>query len=459
MADSARSSETDPRTIYDDSLGALLARVLRDGVIGAVAGGAGNAVLFGALLIAALLGGFDFGSLSLTADFLGLGTVLGPDQLVLAGFAVFVLGGLTAWPLILATLGWYLPGEDYAAKGLAFGFVIWTGFAIGYYEGYAGATLAAYLGLTLVGHLGYGFVTGAVMDRVFGEDNPPALAEPVRQSRASTGGSDTASATGVTAGSGSATGANAGTGNSGSEVETPVAPDVGGSATTDDVALDDLDDLDEHEQGVPPLLRFKEALAVIEAELDGDVPPAFTQVKQDYYELVRGDGTPHSRVSDIKSRVTVLKDSLPSNNPEIERRIRSMDVRLDQYMETHDTSETLHISGITFYEDDDPVRSITELQEELATVRITVTNQGTRSGAVVHLEFRRDDPNAPDDRDGTGVLLRSDDLSMGYIEPGGRETMETKVYVPSIAEWYEATVLDPDQGQVFLSDVDAVRQE
>lgn len=71
---------------------------------------------------------------------------------------------------------------------------------------------------------------------------------------------------------------------------------------------------------------------------------------------------------------------------------------------------------------------------------MTVLNQGDRSGAVVRVSFYNDDD----------ILLRSDDLSMGYMDPGERKQLSTKVYVPSIADHYEATVLNPSEDQRFI---------
>lgn len=459
----------------------LIGQVLRDGVVGAVAGAAGSGALVGSLLVAALLGGFNVESLALTAELLGFAALVGAENVLAVGVGIFLLGGLVVWPLVLATLGWYLPGDGYAEKGLPFGFVIWTGFGVGYYDGYAGLGLAAYLGLSLLGHLGYGFVTGAVMDRAFGADDLPVVTETIRGPGRR---EDETEPTAETTADGPAVESTDGAGETARDGDDSTAdPDVAAvtaaaanatteaatttETTADDPAVDGTDTgvadtegttvipgLDEHEQGVPPLLRFDQALSRIEAELDGRQIEQFEAMKREYRELVAGDGTPHSRVSDLKSHATALRDSLPPEEG-ITRWIDSIDTRLDQYLETHDTSDTLHLTGVTFFEDGDPVDSIEELREELATVRVTVVNQGSRSGAVVKLEFRRADPADPE---GTGILLRSDELSMGYIDPGERKSLETRVYVPSIAEWYEATALDPAEGQVFLSDVDEVRE-
>lgn len=172
---SAGSAVGDERTDVE-SPEELAVTVLMDGVIGAIAGLGGNVVILAILGLAAQVGGFDPALFSTAAELLGLGTVLTEGQLLFAGLALFVLGGMTTLPLLLATLGAYLPGRTYAEKGLVFGAVMWTGFVLAYYPGYAGTALAIYAVSTFVGHLGYGYVTGLLMDRLFSAEGRPVIA-------------------------------------------------------------------------------------------------------------------------------------------------------------------------------------------------------------------------------------------------------------------------------------------
>jgi hypothetical protein len=176
MADTqGTATDTDDRTDVK-SPEELAVTVLVDGVIGAVAGLGGNLVILGTLFVAAQLGGFDLAAFATAAGLLGLGAVLTEPQLLVAGLAIFVVGGMTTLPLLLATLGAYLPGRRYAEKGLVFGAVMWTGFVLAYYPGYSGVSLAVYVTASLVGHLGYGYVTGHLMDRLFAGRGRPVIA-------------------------------------------------------------------------------------------------------------------------------------------------------------------------------------------------------------------------------------------------------------------------------------------
>jgi len=185
MADSADAptTESGPSGADDgdgseetESLAELATAVVWDGVIGAIAGAGGNAVILGTVFLASLVGGFDLASFGTVADLLGFGAVLSGDQLLLAGLAVFLLGGVVTLPLLLVTIGSFLPGRDYATKGLSFGAILWTGFVLAYYPGYSGLSFALYVVSTFVGHLGYGYVTGTLLDRLFAEEGRPVVA-------------------------------------------------------------------------------------------------------------------------------------------------------------------------------------------------------------------------------------------------------------------------------------------
>lgn len=154
----------------------LAVAVIWDGVIGAIAGAMGNLAILGTLLVTSLLGGFDPASFATVAQILGLGAILSETQLLIAGLVIFVIGGMTVLPLLLATLGMFLPGRRYATKGMVFGVAVWTGFVIAYYPGYSGVAVVVYLAGTLLGHVAYGFVTGWMMDRLFAAEDRPVLA-------------------------------------------------------------------------------------------------------------------------------------------------------------------------------------------------------------------------------------------------------------------------------------------
>ncbi|WP_440008488.1 DUF6789 family protein [Halomicrococcus sp. SG-WS-1] len=140
-----------------------LVGIVTDGIIGAVGGLVGTAAMTAILLVAAGLGAFQFASFADLANLTGLDALL-PGNPVAVGYIIFLLGGMVTWPLLFASIGSYLPGEEFAIKGLPYGFVLWTGFAPAFYEGFSGAALVVYLVLTFLGHLAYGFSLGSVFD-------------------------------------------------------------------------------------------------------------------------------------------------------------------------------------------------------------------------------------------------------------------------------------------------------
>lgn len=140
-----------------------LAGVVTDGIIGALGGLVGTVVLTVGLLIASSLGAFDLDSFAVVAELTGA-NVLFESNVTAVGYIIFLVGGMTVWPLLLASIGTYLPGDRFAIKGVPFGFVLWTGFAPSFYGGQSGLALALYLVITLFAHVFYGFSLGSVFD-------------------------------------------------------------------------------------------------------------------------------------------------------------------------------------------------------------------------------------------------------------------------------------------------------
>jgi hypothetical protein len=97
----------------------VLYEVVVDGVFGAVAGFAGTVVLTAFLLASSLFGGFRFENFAATTEILLLDPYVGSLSAVV-GYVVFVVGGSVVWPLMLASIGTYLPGEEFSTKGAVF---------------------------------------------------------------------------------------------------------------------------------------------------------------------------------------------------------------------------------------------------------------------------------------------------------------------------------------------------
>ncbi len=132
--------------------------VLENVVIGGIAGLAGTMLMTVVLVVGTAIGVFDLEALATLAE------LVGAPQLVSVGYVVFLLGGVTVWPLLYLTLARYLPGRTPVAKGLSFATIIWTGFLIAFYTDQTGLALAGYVGLSLVGHWLYGAGLGVIVD-------------------------------------------------------------------------------------------------------------------------------------------------------------------------------------------------------------------------------------------------------------------------------------------------------
>jgi hypothetical protein len=189
-------------------------------------------------------------------------------------------------------------------------------------------------------------------------------------------------------------------------------------------------------------LQFERALYRLKQSVPGE-PEEVRALEHAYERLKRTppEGRP-SVASDVGDHLTGLRDRVPADG-DAERWLDSMENRVRQYLATRrNTSDALSLSGVQLLVDGEE-RAVEEMRTETATVRATVTNRGEESGADVRVDFRGEDD----------VLLRSATLSAGRVPAGGRTTLETSVYVPSIATAYEARAVDPREGQRFLRNV------
>jgi hypothetical protein len=140
-----------------------LTGVVTDGFIGAIGGLVGTAAMTVVLLVGATVGAFRMNAFAVIAEITGTAFLLPADASAI-GYVMFLIGGMVVWPLMLASIGNYLPGKRFAEKGAGFGVVLWTGFAPAFHADQSGLLLGVYLLVTLVGHIIYGFALGSVYD-------------------------------------------------------------------------------------------------------------------------------------------------------------------------------------------------------------------------------------------------------------------------------------------------------
>lgn len=148
--------------------------IVTDGLIGALGGLVGTAAMSVGLFIAATIGVFDMQSIAALSRTTGLVAIL-PGNALAIGYLIFLAGGMFIWPLLLASVGSYLPGKNFAMKGIPFGFVLWTGFVGAFASGVPGGTVSIglYAVITLIAHVFYGFTLGSVYDYL--SDRPDTL--------------------------------------------------------------------------------------------------------------------------------------------------------------------------------------------------------------------------------------------------------------------------------------------
>lgn len=159
MADTPAEEFDDPAAEEDvDEAVEVVVGILKDGVAGAAAGAVGTAALMVGLFVGQGIGVFEVERLAVVSELVGL------ESNVMVGFLIFLLGGMTVWPLLFVSFSEYLPGVRWPVSGAVFGVVLWTGFVLAFYDGSSGPRLLGYAVVTLLAHVAYGAVMARVLE-------------------------------------------------------------------------------------------------------------------------------------------------------------------------------------------------------------------------------------------------------------------------------------------------------
>lgn len=453
------------------------------------AGAVGLLLQFGVLSVAQSVGLFGPDVLGRLAAPVGGGTV--------AGVAGFVAGGLVVWPALFGPFARRLDRGPLVG-GLAFGLLLWPAFTVLFAPaGASGADLALYSLFGLAAHVLYGFGIGVVvallgptpdtarraLGQLFATPSASASAstsgaepggttdegpsDPGARAAAATAGADAASTTadtgvetttsappgtadtsgtgGTASPQGTAEAASANTADEPATETAPPQPEPAEEAEGATEAAPVPGDGIVRPEDLPPLLDFEQALDRVRPHVDsGPAADQFELIEREYERLKkRGAEGRHPIVSDIANHLSGLRERLPPDSP-ARRWVDSMDNRVSMYLRSgYRPSDTLHLVGVELLGPDGEPAEVTELREQAARIRATVVNGGERSGAVAIVTFRHEN----------GVLLRSVDLSMGYVGAGERKTLDTTVYVPSIASSFEVRAAAPEDGRQFLPEL------
>ncbi|WP_368411772.1 DUF6789 family protein [Haladaptatus halobius] len=127
----------------------LLTTIPRIAAAAATGGLVGTMLMSGVLFTATILGVFDLSSFSELAELVGM-------RGVTLGYLLFLVGGMTTWALLFATLAEFLPGRPRIVTGIAYATIISVGFGLAFYTGQTGLQLLGYLVFVLIAHWFYG---------------------------------------------------------------------------------------------------------------------------------------------------------------------------------------------------------------------------------------------------------------------------------------------------------------
>lgn len=175
---------------------------------------------------------------------------------------------------------------------------------------------------------------------------------------------------------------------------------------------------------LPPMINFDEELSELQALFDGTLPDQFTPFIEDYKRLKTNPRNRMNIASDLRADLNPISAVLEEGTREYELYQRIGD-GLFRYI--GDNEGHLTVSEVVSRDTTGEQVEIGSLAEALATIDVTVGNEGEAADVEVIVEFYDDD-----------TLLSTRTASLGTVRPGASAVLSTNVYVPENTNRVEA---------------------
>lgn len=167
---------------------------------------------------------------------------------------------------------------------------------------------------------------------------------------------------------------------------------------------------------LPPMINFDKELSELAAHFDGELPDEFDPFVEDYLRLKKNTANRRTIASDLRADLNPVGAILEEGTREYELYDRIGD-ELFRYI--GDSAEHLSVRDVVVRDMDGEARDAESLAGALATVELTVENEGEPTEVDAVVEFYAGDEQ---------VSTRT--VSLGTVNPGATRTVSTNVYVP-----------------------------
>ena len=171
---------------------------------------------------------------------------------------------------------------------------------------------------------------------------------------------------------------------------------------------------------LPPMINFDKELSELEAHFDGELPDQFTPFIKDYLRLKKNTANRKTIASDLRADLNPVGAILEEDTREYELYERIGD-ELFRYI--GDSAAHLAVTDVVARDMNGEPRDVESMAGELATLELTVENEGEAADVDAIVEFY------------AGVeQVSTRTVSIGTVNPGGSATVSTNVYVPEEAD-------------------------
>ncbi|WP_458188171.1 hypothetical protein [Haladaptatus sp. NG-WS-4] len=178
---------------------------------------------------------------------------------------------------------------------------------------------------------------------------------------------------------------------------------------------------------LPPLLNFDAELRAYADMYDGDLPEEFEPFISDYLRLKTNTSNRTTIASDLRADLNPI-GALFEEDSEGDRIYEDISRRLFRYISDKDSLLTL--DHVAFYDEDGNEADVETIDDQLAGVELSVTNEGETAEVDVVVTLYDEDDSA----------ISSHSYTSGPVSPGSTKVLDTDIFVPSDAERTSATI-------------------
>jgi hypothetical protein len=190
---------------------------------------------------------------------------------------------------------------------------------------------------------------------------------------------------------------------------------------------------------LPPIINFDTELRALTEAFDDEPPTELADFREEYARLKEEVGNRKTIASSMRSGLNGLSVRVEqSDNDEALGITEDIGERLFRYIKAS-PAENVELIDVGLFVDGERV-TVEGAQGETARIKTTIRNGGEEGKFEVAVRFENRN----------GITVREETLPAGRVTTNAQKTLDTRVYVPSLATGMEVRIVEaPEEREVL----------